>query len=37
MGYSFKNKKGITIANAFQKVLDEPNHREANFKGRKPN
>ena len=22
MGYSFKDKEGITIANAFQKILD---------------
>ena len=29
MGYSFKDKKGIAIFNAFQKFLDES--------GRKPN
>ena len=28
MGYSFKrSKKGITITNAFQKILDESNHK----------
>ena len=32
-----KNKKGITITNAFQKVLKESNRREAKSKGSKPN
>ena len=27
MGYSFKDKKGITITNAFQKTLDESKHK----------
>ena len=27
MGYSFKRWKGITITNAFQKILDESNHK----------
>ena len=27
MGFSFKNKKGFTISNAFQKLLDESNHK----------
>ena len=29
MGYFFKDKKGNTITNALQKILDEPN-RKAN-------
>ena len=33
----FKNKKGFTITNAFQKILDESNRHEAKLKGRKPN
>ena len=31
-----KNKKGITITNAFQKSVKESNHREAKSKGCKP-
>ena len=27
MGYSFKRQKRITITNAFQKILDESNHK----------
>ena len=27
MGYSFKDKKEITITNAFQKILDESNQK----------
>ena len=27
MGCSLKNKKGVTITNAFQKVLDESNSK----------
>ena len=36
MGYPLKDKKGITIINAYQKFLDESNRREAKSKGRKP-
>ena len=32
-----KDKKGITITNAFQKILHESKHREVKSKGRKPN
>ena len=32
-----KDKKGITITNAFQKVLNELKRRNAKSKGRKPN
>ena len=32
-----KDKKGATIVNAFQKVLDDSNRSEAKSKGRKPN
>ena len=32
-----KDKKGISIVNAFQKILKESNRREAEDKGRKPN
>ena len=31
-----KNKRGITITDAFQKILLESNRREAKSKGRKP-
>ena len=27
MGYSFKNKKGTAITNAFKKILDESNRK----------
>ena len=27
MGYSFQDKKGITITNSFQKILDESNRK----------
>ena len=27
MGYSFKNKKGIAITKAFQKILDKSNRK----------
>ena len=38
MGCSFKRyKKGISIDNAFQKILNDSNRSEANSKGRKPN
>ena len=32
-----KDKKGVTIVNAFLKVLDDSNKRQSHFKGRKPN
>ena len=32
-----KERKGITITSAFQKILKESNRREAKFKRRKPN
>ena len=32
-----KDKKGISIVNAFQKILKESNRSEAKSKGRKPN
>ena len=32
-----KNKKGITIINTFQKILDESNHHVAKLEGRKAN
>ena len=32
-----RDKKGITITNAFQKILKESNRREAKSKGSKPN
>ena len=32
-----KDKKGISIANIFQKILDDSNRSEAKSKGRKPN
>ena len=32
-----KDKKGIAITNAFQKILKESNSRNAKSKGRKPN
>ena len=32
-----ENKKGITIINAFQKILDESNHHVAKLEGRKAN
>ena len=32
-----KDKKGITVTNAFQKILKECNHREAKSKGSRPN
>ena len=32
-----KDKKGVSIVNAFQKILDDPNRSEAKSKGRKPN
>ena len=31
-----KNRKGITITNAFQKILDDLERSEAKSKGRKP-
>ena len=34
---SLKDKKGISIVNAFQKILKESNRSEAEDKGRKPN
>ena len=33
----FKDKKGITITNTFQKPLDESNRLETKSKGHKPN
>ena len=33
---SLKNKKGITITNAFQKILKESNNSNAKPKGRRP-
>ena len=27
MGYSFKDKVGVTITNAFQKIIDESNRK----------
>ena len=32
-----KNKRGISIANAFQNILDSSESSKAKFKGRKPN
>ena len=32
-----KDKKGISIVNAFQKIFKESDRNEAKFKGRKPN
>ena len=32
-----KDEKGITITNAFQKILDESNRRKGKYKGRQPN
>ena len=32
-----KDKKGVTITNAFQKILDDSNRRQSQSKGRKPN
>ena len=32
-----KDKKGVSIANAFQKILDDSNRSEAKSKGCKPN
>ena len=32
-----KNKKGLTLTNPFQKILDESIHRKAKSKGCKPN
>ena len=37
MGYSFEDKKGVTLTNAFQKNLDESNHCKTKSRGRKPN
>ena len=34
MGYSFGITTGITITNAFQKILKESNHRGAKSEGR---
>ena len=34
---TLKDKKGITITNAFQKILKESSSCEAKSKGRKPN
>ena len=32
-----KDKKGVAITNAFQKILDGSNRRQSQFEGRKPN
>ena len=32
-----KDEKGVTITNAFQKILDDSNRRQSQSKGRKPN
>ena len=32
-----KDKKGVSIVDAFQKILHDSNRREAKSKGRKPN
>ena len=32
-----KDKKGVTIANAFQKILDNSRRRQSHSKGCKPN
>ena len=32
-----KDKKGVSIVNAFQKILDKSGHRQSQFKRRKPN
>ena len=32
-----KDKQGISIVNAFEKILKESNRSKAKFKGRKPN
>ena len=37
MGCSFKDKKGVTVANAFQKILDDSAKKQSQSKGRKPN
>ena len=37
MGCSLKDKKGVSIFNAFQKILRESNRSNAKSKGRKPN
>ena len=33
--FPFKDKKGITITNAFQKILDEPNRKTNQISGDK--
>ena len=37
MGCSFKDKKSVTVANAFQKILDDSAKKQSQSKGRKPN
>ena len=37
MGCSFKDKKGVTIVNAFRKILDDSAKKQSQSKGRKPN
>ena len=37
VGLSLKDKKGITVSNAFRKILDESKRREAKSYGRKLN
>ena len=37
MGCSFKDEKGVTVVNAFQKLLDNSAKKQNQSKGRKPN
>ena len=37
MGCSFKDEKGVTVVNAFQKILDDSAKKQSQSKGRKPN
>ena len=37
LGCTLKDKKGVAITNAFQKILDGSNRRQSQFEGRKPN
>ena len=35
--FLWKTKKGVTLVNAFQNILEGSKSRESKFKGRKPN
>ena len=37
LGCTLKDKKGVTITNAFQKISDGSNRRQSQFEGQKPN